>query len=465
MEHGIFIEKGISDWQIVQHTNNFATVTVSGSWCVIKDAVKIGITHVCPMIRVMSEDDNSPVIPWQNATAYPAEDFVTGQWSASLHIPAGGLYRIETGLQVTSVRPGLVWTFRGDTRLHIGVGDVFLIAGQSNAAGYGKDSAFDPPEIGVHIFRNRKCWDLAAHPLNESSFAADSPNADRGVTGTSPFLSFGKQLRRISHYPVGLIASAMGGMPIKQWNPEGGKLYVNMLEQVSACGKIAGVLWYQGCSNTDDKGIIDYQEKLYDMIHAFRRDLGYPVNFFTFQLNREIGSVLDDGYGRVREIQRQASHDLDHVYILPTIHSSLSDTIHNNSHSNTMLGESLAKLCGHVMYHSAEFRAPEITSAFLNPDNELTLRFDHLRNAFFFPSLKAKECGFSVEDSKGSLSYGELSYDSKEPEVIRIQLEKPPVGDCFVSFAWEANPTKTPPVDDITYLPPLSFYKYPVKNL
>lgn len=465
MEHGVFIEKGISDWQIVQQRNGAATINFSGTWIVIKDAVKIGIVKVAPLIRVLSEEDNSQIIPWQDTASEPAEDSVTGSWSATLTLPAGGLYRIETGLRVTSVRPGLIWTFRGDTRLHVGVGDVFVIAGQSNAAGTGKDTAYDPPELGVHLFRNRHKWDLAAHPFNESTEGASAPNAERGVSGTSPYLSFGKQLKKISHYPVGLISTAMGGMPIKRWNPESGPLYQNMLEQTRTSGGIAGVLWYQGCSNACDADVQNYKDKFYDVIQSFRRDLGYPVKFFVFQLNREVNSPYDSGYGTIREIQRQAAHDLQDVYVLPTLHCSLSDAIHNNSHSNIMLGEHLARQCGHVLYHSPEFYAPEITDAVLQDETVLTLAFSNMRLGFIMPSNKEENCGFTVQDEQGTIGYNEIIPDPEKPNQIIMHLSRCPVGACTVSFAWEADPARVLLLDEVTYLPPLSFYQYPIKRL
>ena len=64
---------------------------------------------------------------------------------------------------------GIEWAQRGDTRQHWGVGDVWLIAGQSNCAGYGKDPVEDPSELGVHLLGNDLHWDLATHPLNDST--------------------------------------------------------------------------------------------------------------------------------------------------------------------------------------------------------------------------------------------------------------------------------------------------------
>lgn len=461
MEHGAFITEGMSDWQILQHHNGFATAHFAGNWIVIKDAIKIGIVDVVPKIRIISETDNTQITGWQTPSYTPDEDMRTGTWEIDLKIPAGGPYRIETGLKVKSVREGLSWVFRGDVRLHIGVGDVFMIAGQSNSAGFGKDSAYDAPELGVHLFRNRHQWDLAAHPFNESTYNADVANADRGVTGVSPYLAFGKYFKKLSHYPVGLIETAMGGMPIKKWKPGVGGLYKNMVEQAKACGDLAGVLWYQGCSNTNAKGLPNYKENYYEIIESFRNDIGYDVPFFTFQLNREINSENDEGYAIIREIQRQASHDLKDVYVMPTLNCSLSDTIHNNAHSNIMLGESLAKLCGNVLYNTMPFFAPEVSGAVLENDI-LSITFNNVNSSLLLPSSNPDDCGFTIHDDNGIIEYGKVVVNEEKQNQIDIYLAGRPSGKCTISYAWEANPTNVLLMDARTYLPPLSFYKYEV---
>ncbi len=459
---GVFIKKGLSDWQIIQHQNGEAQITLSGSWIVPRDAIKQGVERAEPVIRVLTEEDNVQVISWTKTECTPEADGFSGVWKATLTIPAGGLYRLETGLMTVSTLPGVTWLFRGDTRLHFGVGDVFLIGGQSNSAGYGKDPAFDPPELGVHIFRNRRSWDLASHPLNESTYNADAPNAEMGVSGNSPYLSFGKNFKKLSHYPVGLIATAKGGMPMKRWKPGAGSLYRNMLEQARACGPLAGILWYQGCSDTDKKSA-DYEQNYFEMIRAFRKDLGYPVRFFTFQLNREVDSPNDRGYGIVREAQRKAAHCLEEVYVLPTITCGLSDGIHNSAHACIKLGEHMARLCGHVLYGTPDWQAPEITGAFAD-GNCVKLRFDHVRFGFVIPGGGLPDsCGFSVFDKKGHrLPFTSIKADPEEKSSLLIQMNEPVPENCTVSFAWEANPTWTPLMDEVTFLPPLSFYQYPV---
>ena len=457
--HGVFIENGLSDWQILQHKNGSAEITLSGTYLVPKAAIKQGVASAQPMARIMSEDDNVQIIPWTDAE-YETDDTVnSGSWSIRMTVPAGGLYRVETGLKVVSTLPNVQWTFRGDTRLHFGVGDVFMIAGQSNSAGYGKDTAFDPPQLGVHLYRNRHAWDIASHPMNESGFGADAPNAEMGVSGVSPYLAFGKRFSALSHYPVGLIATAMGGMPMKRWNPDGGPLYKNMLAQAKACGPIAGVLWYQGCSDTNERRAPEYKEKYYQFIDAFRRDLGYPVTFFTFQLNRQINGENDPGWGMVREAQRTAAHDFQELYILPTLNCSLSDGIHNNAHSCMLIGERMARLCANVLYGTPEFFAPEITSATLR-QQKLTLTFDHVQRGFAMSSDLPEDSGFTVRDEQGEIPLQDRLITAQN--TVTLTLSREVAANATVSFAWQSNPTTVLLTDEVTYLPPLSFYEYPI---
>lgn len=460
--HGVFIENGLSDWQIVQHHNGRAQITLSGSWLVPKAAVKQGVESARPLARVLSEEDNSQIIPWTYTESKKNEDSFSGNWNICLSLPAGGLYRIETGLETKGTAPGVLWMFRGDTRLHIGVGDVFIIGGQSNSAGYGKDFAFDPPELGVHLYRNRHVWDLATHPMNESAFGANAKNAEMGVSGTCPYLAFGKNFRKFSHYPVGLVATAMGGQAMKRWNPEGGKLYTNMVDQAKACGgDFAGVLWYQGCSDTDERNAGDYKEKLYNMIKAFRKELGYDIPFFTYQLNRQVDGVNDSGWGMVREAQRLSARELPAVYILPTIDCSLSDSIHNDAHSCIRLGERMARLCGNILYNGPEFFAPEIVSAVCK-DTEVTLSFANMQLGFVVQSPHYENLGLTFTDDKGEIPFEQADFPKDAKNTIAISLARRPRGNCYVSYGWQANPTFMPLLDEVTYLPPLSFYQFPV---
>lgn len=458
--YGVLIEEGISDWQILQHKNGEAKTSLRGSWSVPEAAVKVGVLLAEPVIRLISEEDNRILLPWAKARSVPAADGLSGEWSAELTVPAGGLYRIETGLDTRSTNPLYHWMFRGDVRLHIGAGNVFIVAGQSNSAGYGRDSGWDPPELGVHLYRNRRRWDLACHPINECTGAEAGGNSELGISGTSPYIAFGKSLRRATGYPVGLISCALGGSPISRWSRKReGDLFEAMLLKLTECGgDFAGVLWYQGCSDCNPENAPLYAESFRAVAEDLRGVLGYEIPFFTFQLNRMRGDSNDRFWGQVREAQRRAAKEIPGVYILPTLHCPMSDAIHNSSHANVLLGESLAKLCGEVLCHGAAFRAPELTSAILC---EKTLRLSFENVALGFEGFGGKpEESFTVTDAQGEIALESWVF---EENTILLTLSREAQGECLVSFGWQADPTAFPPQDTVTYLPPLSFFEVPVE--
>ncbi len=459
----MFIEEGLADWQILQQENGYAAASFSGTWILIKDAVKLGVSALQPKIRVYREDNNEVVVDWVDASFTKDEDAWTGEWSVEIQIPAGGLYRVETGLYARSDKAGLEWTFRGDACLHIGVGNLFVIAGQSNAAGYARDTAYDPPMMGVHLYRNRGSWDIASHPMNEATKAADAPNAERGNPGVSPFLAFGKAFMQYSGYPVGLIQTAEGGLSIRKWDRDVSPMYVNMCTRAKQQKKIAGVLWYQGCSDTDPENCMLYRERYFSLIERFRKELGYEVPFFTFQLNRQVCGENDPGWGMVREAQREATHEIPQIYILPTTAEKLCDGIHNCAHSCIHLGEIMARLCAHVLCGTEAFFAPDIRDAVYD-DGVLTLHFDHVQGSLCAQGTDAVVSGFTVEDETGVMPYERICFSKEDPSQISMELSRPPIGFMHVSFAWEANPTMTPPYDSGTFLPILSFYKYKVEK-
>ena len=188
-------------------------------------------------VRLVWEDTGVAVAAGLDWQAVPTEE--DGTWKGALeHIPAGGLYRLETRLR-TAENPAGEWSPRGDMRHFLGIGDLWVIAGQSNSAGYGRGPYEDPAELGVHLFRNSEQWALAAHPMNESTDTQHAVNREAANPGHSPYLQFGRTLKRTLAHPVGLVQTALGGSPLTRWNPgEPGAadLFDNMVQCVEKVG-------------------------------------------------------------------------------------------------------------------------------------------------------------------------------------------------------------------------------------
>ena len=93
--------------------------------------------------------------------------------------------------------------------------DLYLIAGQSNAAGKAGGILHESMELGVQLLRDLKEWDIASAPFSDYD---DSKH--------NMFLHFAKIVRKHTGRPIGLVPAAMGGVPLSRFLPEeNGDLY------------------------------------------------------------------------------------------------------------------------------------------------------------------------------------------------------------------------------------------------
>lgn len=146
--------------------------------------------------RVVREESGESVSQWTKART-EGENL----WKVVLKgIPAGELYRVETGFDAND-RADMDGLMHGAMIHHVAVGDLYVIAGQSNSVGYGGDMVCDPPELGISLLRNSCRWDLASHPLNESKDTIHPVNQEYANPGHSPWLLFAKMVKRETDAP------------------------------------------------------------------------------------------------------------------------------------------------------------------------------------------------------------------------------------------------------------------------
>ena len=330
--------------------------------------------------------------------------------------------------------------------------------------------------MDVHLYRNRNKWDIASHPMNESTFAGSLANEEMGVPGVSPYLAFGKTYGKMTGMPVGLIQTSLGGSPMERWNPKDGDLYLNMLDKIHQTGgKYAGVLWYQGCSDTNPGPAEKYLEHFREYVEATRKELGYEIPFFTMQLNRQINGINDECWGMVRDAQARAAKEIPGVSVLTTSNLSLCDGIHNTAQANVALGEKLAKQCAHVLNGKEEYQPPELVKVERADEAEkksfqlegsgiwLKLTCDHVKNCFLVYSAVGKDSGFTLTDSEGEVEILHIRGNRENKNHLYLELAREVEDEAELSFVWQADPIKQPPVDEVTFLPLLSFYKKSIK--
>ncbi len=455
--NGVVIEYGVSDWQIFQQrTDGTADIELGGRWGGAEGEVEI---------RLVREDDSQvPAIhlDWRKAQTRP-----DGQWSAVLKdVPAGGLYRLETHLRTDPGGPP-EWQMHGDMRHFLGVGDLWVIAGQSNSAGYGRGACWDPPELGVHLLNTAMRWTLACQPLNESTGTVHPENRENANSGHGPWLHFARLLKRELNVPVGLLQVSLGGSPFVSWNPtEPGDhpLYELMMRVHKAVGgRIRGILWYQGESDTDpDEKTDSYEDRFVAGVSAWRRAMGQPeLPILTVQLGHWTGPAgqgTDDRWTRLREAQRRVPKRLPGVTVTPTLDFTLTDGIHVSPGSNMLLAQRMANAALALVHgRKVHYLAPEAVEARAAEDRcSIELRFANVAGKL--GTISSSAVPFRVEDQQGEV---EIKGIGMWADRVRLDLGRKLTASARVHGGYGIDPAPVP-CDMDRVMPMLSFHNLPV---
>ncbi len=287
-----------------------------------------------------------------------------GKWSGELQaVPAGGPYRIELRLAGAPATAAVE---------NVLVGDLWVLAGQSNMEGVGNLIDTTPPHELVHNFDLADHWMVAEDPLHTLPGAADRVHwrvnpetkqperleGERLATfvaqrkkGAGLGLPFAVEMVHATGVPVGLLACAHGGTSMDQWDPAlkdkgGDSLYGSMLRRVRlAGGKVKGVLWYQGESDASVKAAPEFQAKFERLVAAIRDDFGQPdLPFYYVQIGRHVHNRDIAPWNTVQEMQRVAERTIPNSGMVAAIDFSLDDGIHVSTQDHKILGKRLANL-------------------------------------------------------------------------------------------------------------------------
>jgi len=372
-----------------------------------------------------------------------------GSWEAVLpEVPAGGEYTVEVRR-----RDSL-----GNVATHaevadILVGDLWILAGQSNMEGVGDLVDVEPPDPLVHVFTMAHRWEMAKEPLH---WLIDSPdpvhhggrlkgldeNGRRAVRaearsrrnkGAGLGLPFATELAHRTGVPIGLIASAHGGTSMKQWDPEGRDrggetLYGSMYKQVkNASGKVRGVLWYQGESDANPTAVPEFAERFQKLIEAFRKDFDQPgLPFYYVQIGRFVQEQPSEPWDAIQELQRQAELTIPGVAMISVIDLPLDDLIHVGTQGLKRAGKRLAKIAHRELFGAKKLeRGPRPVNAKVSPDGKtIRVTFSGV-NGSLLPADNIK--GFSIRRGmppRKMWSVFNASVDPDRPGTVILKLQK-----------------------------------------
>jgi hypothetical protein len=166
----------------------------------------------------------------------------------------------------------------------VGIGDVFVIAGQSNASGRGiAYSRYENPVLRAGLFGNDDHWKELRDPVDSAAKQVDAVSVDRLARG-SVWPLVATDLVAADPVPVAFVPCPRSTTSIFQWlRAEGSPysaatLYGSMVRRARAAGGVRAVLFWQG--EADARAAVpkdQYEAALRTLAGEVRDDLGVPL--------------------------------------------------------------------------------------------------------------------------------------------------------------------------------------------
>jgi hypothetical protein len=241
------------------------------------------------------------------------------RFRAELPALAGGWYRLEVRLLSGKA---IVSQASAD---HVGVGEVFVVAGQSNSANHGEGKQHATNALVVAFGKGR--WQPAADP---------EPGASG--TGGSFMPAFGDAMADKFKVPIGIVPIGVGSTSVREWLPRGDAMAappttglntilissnhwisagdhfnkIITVENEFGTNGFRAVLWHQGESDVrqaPDREITPatYRQYLQHVIDVSRAAAGWRVPWFIAQVSYH--TPEDQGSPELRAAQKSLVTD------------------------------------------------------------------------------------------------------------------------------------------------------------
>ncbi len=365
------------------------------------------------------------------------------KWEAYINTPeAGGAYSISIqGYNKVEIKDILI-------------GEVWLASGQSNMEWTTSSGIIDGDKQkqeanypNIRLFTVYKRSDVFPSYDVDGQWLVCSPETMQWFSAIGYF--FGRKLHENLKVPVGIICSAWGGTPIEAWIPkdkiEGDKSLMqssNKLKEVAwgpvKPGRIynamihplmpftlAGILWYQGESNTDNPEY--YSKKLSTMIGCWRDEFKQDLPFYFAQIAPFNGYSNDSGV-QIRDQQRRTlSVENTGMIVL----SDVGDTTCIHPKHKIEVGERFADLALNKVYGKSDFAVSgPLFKSYDVSGNKVVVKFDYNNGLY----IKGKVLNYFEVAGDDGKWYPAKARIKKGDVVLSASGVKKPVN---VRFAWK----------------------------
>lgn len=288
--------------------------------CVVKTKIRGALTNFNRVITRI-EGPSIGLSRIANMTSPPFDNRVR-RFRVEMQIPAGGWYRLQVQLIGGGTNKVEV------TVEHVGVGEIFVVAGQSNSANHGEEKQRATNSLVVAFGDGH--WQPAVDP---------EPGASG--KGGSFMPAFGDAMAEKFQVPIAMVPIGEGGTSVREWLPAGDAMVAppdtgartisivtngfkslistgELFDRITAVEKQFGtngfraVLWHQGESDSHeppDRQITPatYRQYLQHVIEVSRAEAGWRMPWFVAQVSYH--SPQDTGWQELRDAQKSLVTD------------------------------------------------------------------------------------------------------------------------------------------------------------
>lgn len=258
------------------------------------------------------------------------------------------------------------------------VGDVWLLAGQSNMEGNGRITESDreaaertPNSVRAYYMDGR--WNRA-HPLLHQIWFSNLPALSNEwqkrqqywlsrpkhpadlypapqVRGVGPGYSFACKMFELTGIPQAVIPCAVGGSTMSEWTPpdDGTDNFFtdSVITIKKAGGVINGLFWYHGESDCNDNDLPLYKERFEKMTSEYKKFTDGRLLVVQAQIFNNPGKTFttqeaENCWTAFRQLQLDMESGDPNTVIVPTNDLERDDLIHLSSAAQNKLGKRAA---------------------------------------------------------------------------------------------------------------------------
>ena len=320
--------------------------------------------------RILNTPDTRPAHSFSRKWLKLAINKATGEFDSAIPTPAGGFYAVELRALNGNNTVALLQV------QHVGVGEVFLISGQSNSTNYGEVTQTTQTHM-VTTFSGT-AWRIADDP---------QPGTQDASKKGSFAPSFGDAMFAHYNVPIAIASVGHGSTSVRQWlpagdnveviptmtryvtrNPDGslistGTLFngmVNRIHQLEASAPPGGhgfraILWHQGESDSHQPpeheiSADTYRRMLERVISSTRSAAGWPIPWFVAQATYHVPT--DTATPAIRDAQQSLWQQ--GIALQGPDTDALGSAYRQNNGTGTHLNDAGLKLHGQLWAQAVE---------------------------------------------------------------------------------------------------------------